>query len=93
MTDVMFPRLNVEKIQNMSLADLNEMGCLVVQNITDVEKSIEFLNHEWSEERKSGLDENKLSTFEDMLYLHNGWALVSFSLIKWFSFIVIYFQF
>lgn len=46
MTNVMFPCLNVEKIQNLSLADLNEMGCLVGQNIRDVERSIEYLNRE-----------------------------------------------
>ncbi|KAI8545594.1 hypothetical protein RHMOL_Rhmol07G0051600 [Rhododendron molle] len=46
MTNVMFPCLNVEKIQNLSLADPNEMGCLVGQNIRDVERSIEYLNRE-----------------------------------------------
>lgn len=52
MTVVMVPCLNVEKIQNLSLAYLNEMGCLAGQNIRDVERSIEYLNREWNEERK-----------------------------------------
>lgn len=52
MTNVMFPCLNVNKIQNLSLADLNEMGNLVGQNLRDIERSIKFLNHEQNEERK-----------------------------------------
>lgn len=52
MTNVMFPCLNVDKIQNLSLADLNEMGNLVGQNLRDIERSIKFLNHEkkWGKE-------------------------------------------
>lgn len=46
MTNVMFPCLNVEKIQNLSLADLNETGFSMGQKRRDVERSIEFLNRQ-----------------------------------------------